>query len=110
MSIEIECQYCGTAVFAERSSRKYCSDSCKTLSCRKRKLNRTTITNEQWKDIMEKFKAYEEVHQKLIQALKIKNEKDSAAARLKHQEEMDAQIEEIKEMISHMGETSFEPP
>jgi TolA-binding protein len=35
--IWIECEYCGTAYCAERNSRKYCSDSCKTMANRQRR-------------------------------------------------------------------------
>jgi hypothetical protein len=38
MSIWIECEYCGIAHLAERRSAKYCSDSCKTMACRRRKI------------------------------------------------------------------------
>jgi hypothetical protein len=37
MNIYIECEYCGEEYKAKRSSRKYCSDTCKTMAYRKRK-------------------------------------------------------------------------
>ena len=35
--IDIECEYCGAEYTAERSSAKYCSGSCRTLACRRRR-------------------------------------------------------------------------
>lgn len=35
--IWIECEYCDAEYLAERRSRKYCSDSCKTMACRQRR-------------------------------------------------------------------------
>ena len=32
-----ECEYCGGPIRGRRGDSKYCSDSCKTLACRKRK-------------------------------------------------------------------------
>ena len=35
--IDITCEYCGAEHTAERSSAKYCSGSCRTMACRRRR-------------------------------------------------------------------------
>jgi hypothetical protein len=37
--IDTECEYCGTNYRAERISSKYCSNSCKSMAYRKRKID-----------------------------------------------------------------------
>jgi hypothetical protein len=101
MSIEIECQYCGTVVIAERSSRKYCDDSCKTLACGKRRVDES---------IKERQIAEKKEEQRQIQEIKDKKEKEAEELKQKQEAEFDARLAELEAMISHMKETSSEPP
>ncbi len=41
------CEYCGGEFNAQRETAKYCSDSCKTLSCRQRRADEQLITEQE---------------------------------------------------------------
>ena len=44
--IWIECEYCGGDYYAERSSRKYCSNSCKSMANRRRRREEEVVKNQ----------------------------------------------------------------
>ena len=41
--VRTECEYCGNEYLAERNSSKYCSNSCRTMAYRKRKVQTELI-------------------------------------------------------------------
>ena len=67
---KLECEYCKAQYWATRNSSKYCSGSCKTMACKKRKAD-----NEQAKSL-----------QKSLYFNKIKNELELARWRAEQDE------------------------
>ncbi len=56
----IECEYCGAECYAERSTRKYCSNSCKTMAYRQRiKDEEIARIKQEQKVMIEKYLAIE---------------------------------------------------
>ena len=82
MRINIKCKYCGTEYQAKRSSRKYCSDTCKTMAYRKRK--------EELQDLRRKKKE--------TMAKSNKIESDHAMAYRKFNEKLEQLFNRIKEI------------
>lgn len=89
----IECEHCGNEFAAERSSAKYCSDSCKTLAYR----HRLRLRDEEDERIEQENAVYE-WQQKLKEEEKQRKEKASAeqAARKLIQDEESKQRAEKK--------------
>jgi hypothetical protein len=81
--IEDECDYCGQSYYAERSTKKYCSDSCKTMACRKRKSD-----SEQALLLLQQFKQCQETHQKWLDEFAKKNRIEKIARQEQFEQEM----------------------
>jgi hypothetical protein len=80
---DFACDYCGQSYYAERSTKKYCSDSCKTMACRKRKSD-----SEQALLLLQKFKQDQETHQRWLDEFAEKNRIEKIARQEEAEREM----------------------
>lgn len=68
------CEYCGQFLYAERSTKKYCSNSCKTMACRKRKAE-----NELALIVQKQIELNENAHTKWLAEFKERNRLENNA-------------------------------
>jgi hypothetical protein len=115
MSIQIKCQHCGTDFIAERTSRKYCSDSCKTLAYRKRKPGPRKVAIEKMERVIEKQNHLIEkqakcieVGEKLLKAFQEKAETEITELKKRHKTEVDAIIAEAKALLDQQDRREAE--
>ncbi|MBK6965120.1 MAG: hypothetical protein IPH20_14570 [Bacteroidales bacterium] len=85
--ILLECEYCGDSYQAERISSKYCSDSCKSMAYRKRK-----VDYEQALIALQQKKLIDQAHEKWLAEFNEKNRLESINRQERLEQEMNERL------------------